>query len=395
LIEEMAKLFPDHYFHIGGDEVNGKQWDTNSKIQEFKKSHDLKTNDALQAYFSQRVQKIVTKHGKAVVGWDEVFIPGVPKDIVVQSWRGQASLAQAAAQGYHGILSNGYYLDLGWSAARHYAVDPLGGAASTLTPEQQKLVLGGESCMWSEYVNPENIDSRIWPRNAAIAERLWSPQAVADPASMYARMNAIGARLEWLGLTHGKSYRLMLQRIAGPSSPEEFVALRTLADVVEPAKDYTREHTASAEPTSASPLNRLVDAVPPESATARSFSELVDKFIAGSCHEAESEARLRAQLSLWRDNDAKLQPLAQQSFLVKEVSQNSKDLSTLGAMGLAALDFIAKGGGAPDDWKAQQLAAIQQIQKQKAQLLLMPAPAVQKLVEVAAAAGGACSSAKP
>jgi hypothetical protein len=80
---------------------------------------------------------------------------------------------------------------------------------------------------------------------------------------------------------------------------------------------------------------------------------------------------------------------------VKEVSQNSKDLSTLGAMGLAALDFIAKGGGAPDDWKAQQLAAIQQIQKQKAQLLLMPAPAVQKLVEVAAAAGGACSSAKP
>jgi hexosaminidase len=393
LIEEMAKLFPDHYFHIGGDEVNGKQWDANSKIQEFKKSHGLKNNDALQAYFSQRVQKIVTKHGKAVIGWDEVFISGVPKDIVIQSWRGQASLAQAAAQGYHGILSNGYYLDLGWPSARHYAVDPLGGAAATLTPEQQKLVLGGESCMWSEYVNPENIDSRIWPRNAAIAERLWSPQNVTDPVSMYARMNAMGARLEWLGLTHGKSYRLMLQRIAGPSSPEEFAALRTLADVVEPAKDYTREQTVSAEPTSATPLNRLVDAVAPESGPARGFSELVDKFIAGGCHEAESEARLRAQLSLWRDNDAKLQPLAQRSFLVKEVAQNSQDLSALGAAGLAALDFIAKGGAAPDDWKAQQLATIQQIQKQKAQLLLMPAPAVQKLVE-AAAPGGACSSAK-
>jgi hexosaminidase len=391
LIEEMAKLFPDHYFHIGGDEVNGKQWDANPKIQEFKKSYGLKNNDALQAYFSQRVQKIVTKHGKAVIGWDEVFIPGVPKDIVIQSWRGQASLAQAAAQGYHGILSNGYYLDLGWSAARHYAVDPLGGAAANLAPEQQKLVLGGESCMWSEYVNPENIDSRIWPRNAAIAERLWSPQTVTDPASMYARMNAIGARLEWLGLTHGKSYRVMLQRIAGPSSPEEFAALRTLADVVEPAKDYTREQSVSTEPTSATPLNRLVDAVPPESATARHFSELADKFIAGGCHEAESEARLRAQLSLWRDNDAKLQPLAQRSFLVKEVAQNSQDLSALGTFGLAALDFIAKGGTAPDDWKVQQLAAIQQIQKQKAQLLLMPAPAVQKLIE-AAATGGACSS---
>ncbi len=176
LVAEMTKLFPDHYFHIGGDEVNGKEWDANPKIQEFKKSHNLESNDALQAYFSGRVQKIVTRHGKAVVGWDEVFIPGVPKDIVIQSWRGQASLAQAATQGYHGILSNGYYLDLGWPAARHYAVDPMSGPGANLTPGQQQLILGGESCMWSEYVNPENIDSRIWPRNAAIAERLWSPQ---------------------------------------------------------------------------------------------------------------------------------------------------------------------------------------------------------------------------
>ena len=169
LIGEMAKLFPDNYFHIGGDEVNGKEWDANPKIQEFKKSHNLKSNDELQAYFSQRVQKIVTKHGKAVVGWDEVFIPGVPKDIVIQSWRGQQSLATAAQQGYHGILSNGYYIDLGWSAARHYAVDPTSGPAASLTDDQKKLILGGESCMWSEYVDPENIDSRIWPRNAAIA----------------------------------------------------------------------------------------------------------------------------------------------------------------------------------------------------------------------------------
>ncbi len=210
------------------------------------KSHGLKNNEALQAYFSQRVQKLVTKHGKAVVGWDEVFIPGVPKDIVIQSWRGQASLAQAASQGYQGILSNGYYLDLGWSAARHYAVDPLGGAAANLTPEQQKLILGGESCMWSEYVNAENIDSRIWPRNAAIAERLWSPQSVTDPASMYARLRAISARLEWLDLTHQNYYRPMLQRIAGPATPEEFAALRTLADVVEPVKDYAREQLAPA-----------------------------------------------------------------------------------------------------------------------------------------------------
>jgi hexosaminidase len=392
-IAEMAKLFPDHFFHIGGDEVNGKQWDANPKIQQFKKSHSLKNNEALQAYFSQRVQSLVTKHGKAVVGWDEIFVPGVPKDVVIQSWRGQASLAQAAAQGFRGILSNGYYLDLGWSAARHYAVDPVSGPAANLTPEQQKLILGGEACMWSEYVNTENIDSRIWPRVAAIAERLWSPQNVTDAASMYARLNAIGARLEWLGLEHRAYNHRMLQRIAGPASPEEFAALRTLADVVEPVKDYTRAQTAQVEATSLTPMNRLVDAVPLESDASRRFGELVDKFVLGACHDADAELQLRAQLAAWRENDARLATLTQRSYLVKEVAATSQDLAALGTIGLAALDFIAKDGIVPDTWKTQQLAVIQQIQKPKAQLLLMPAPAVQKLVE-AATAGGSCGAGK-
>src|SRR6266404_5485048 len=394
LVAEMAKLFPDHYFHIGGDEVNGKEWDANPKIQEFKKSHGIKNNEALQAYFSGRVQKLVTKHGKTVVGWDEVLVPGVPKDIVIQSWRGQASLAQAGKQGFRGILSNGYYLDLGWPAARHYATDPLSGDAANLSPEEKQSILGGESCMWAEYVNPENVDSRIWPRNAAIAERLWSPQEVRDPASMYARLDFISARLEWLGLTHKTYYGRMLQRIAGPSSPEEFAALRTLTDVIEPVKDYTRERTAPAEPTSSTPLNRVVDAVPLESEAGRRFGELVDQFLASTCHDLALEARLRAQLSTWRDNDAILQPLAQRSFFVKEVAANSQDLSALGAAGLSALDAIAKGQPPDDSWKAQQLAIIEQVKKPKAQLLMIPAPAVQKLIE-AATAGGACASPKP
>ena len=390
----MTKLFPDHYFHIGGDEVNGKQWDANPKIREFKKSHNFATNEALQAYFSERIQKIVTKHGKAVVGWDEVFIPGVPKDIVIQSWRGQESLAKAAAQGYHGILSNGYYLDLGWAAARHYAVDPMSGPAASLTPEQQQLILGGESCMWVEYVDAENIDSRIWPRNAAIAERLWSPQDVTDVASMYARLHAVSAQLEWQGLAHRTYYPQMLRRIAGAgASPEELSALRTLSDVVEPVKNYTRRATAPAEPTSATPLNRVVDAVPLESDVARRFGELVDKFVSSSCRDADGAARLRVQLSAWRDNNARLQPLVQRSFLVKEVAATSQDLSSLAAIGLAALDFAAKGGAAPEDWKAQQLTVIEQIEKPKSQLLVMPAPAILKLVE-AVAVGGNCTASR-
>jgi hexosaminidase len=391
-VGEMAKLFPDHFFHVGGDEVNGKQWDANPKIQEFIKAHDLKSNEGLQSYFNKRLEPIVSKHGKSMVGWDEVLDPSLPKDIVIQSWRGPDSLAAAAKQGFRGILSNGYYLDLGWSAARHYAVDPLSGAAANLAPEEKARILGGESCMWAEYINPENIDSRIWPRNAVIAERFWSPQETTDVASMHTRMEITGERLEWLGLTHKSYHRQMLQRIAGPSTPEEFAALTTLASVVEPVKDYAREETATAEATSATPLNRLVDAVPLESATARHFGELAAKFLAASCHDPSAEARLRTQLTAWRDNDAKLQSLAQRSFLVKEVSASSQDLSTLGSVGLAALDFIAKSQRAPDDWKAQQLAVIQQIQKPKGQLLLMPASAVQTLVD-AAATGGACSAA--
>src|SRR5260370_37895479 len=187
----------------------------------------------------------------------------------------------------------------------------------------------------------------------------------------------------------------MRRGIAGPSgSPEELGALRALAGVVEPVKDYTREATAPAEPTSATPLNRLVDAVPLESEVARRFGELMDKFLASSCHEADGEARLRAQLTAWHDNDAKLQPLARRSFLVKEVAASSQDLSALGAVGSAALDFIRRGGAAPDDWETQQLATIEQIKQPKTQLLLMPAPAVHTLVQPVSP-GGSCSSSRP
>ena len=147
---------------------------------------------------------------------------------MIQSWRGPDSLAQAAKQGYRGLLSSGYYVDLMWSAERHYLNEPLSGAAANLTPEEQKRILGGEACMWAEYVSPESIDSRIWPRTAAIAERLWSPQDVRDVNSMYQRLEVESQRLEWLGLTHNSSYEPMLRRIAGS---DDISSLKVLADV--------------------------------------------------------------------------------------------------------------------------------------------------------------------
>ena len=378
-IGEMAGLFPDQFFHIGGDEVNGKQWDANPKIQAFMRAHGLKDNNDLQAYFNQRVQKIVAKHGKTMLGWDEILRPDLPKSIAIQSWRGPDSLAQAAKQGYRGLLSSGYYVDLMWSAERHYATDPLSGAAATLTAEEQKRILGGEACMWAEYVSPENIDSRIWPRSAAIAERLWSPQQVRDVNSMYQRLATVSSWMDGLGLTHDSSYAPMLRRIAGTN---DIAALKVLADVLEPVKDYTREETAPAPATSASPLNRVVDAVRPESATARQFADAVNELLGAP--RPGSEARARNLLSRWRDNQVELQPQFEKSLLLKEVAPLSQNLSALGAAGLAALDYLDRGELAPAGWVAAQLALVEQAEKPQAQLLIMVAPSVGKLVQASA-----------
>ncbi len=376
-IGEMANLFPDQYFHIGGDEVNGKEWDANPNIQAFMRAHGLKTNQDLQAYFNTRVQKIVSKHGKTMVGWDEILRPDLPKDIVVQSWRGQDSLAAATRQGYRGILAYGYYLDLMWPASRHYAVDPMGDGAANLTPEEKQRILGGEACMWSEYVSPENIDSRIWPRAAAIAERLWSSQNVTDVNSMYLRLENVSRRLDWLGLTHNSSYGPMLRRIAGSS---DISALRTFTDVVEPVKDYTREEIATVEATSLSPLNRVIDAARPESDTARHFADLVDAVAAGRA-DSKAKQEVRTLLIRWRDNQANLQALETQSFLLQEIVPLSQDLSAVAVSGLQALDYLDRGERAPDAWATQQFALLEQAQKPKAQLLLMIVPSVQKLIE--------------
>jgi hexosaminidase len=376
-IGEMAQLFPDHYFHIGGDEVNGKQWDANPSIQAFMRSHGLKTNQDLQAYFNTRVQKIVSKHGKTMVGWDEILRPDLPKDIVVQSWRGQDSLAAAAKQGYRGLLSFGYYIDLNWPASRHYEVDPIAGAAANLSLDEKQRILGGEACMWSEYVSPENVDSRIWPRTAAIAERLWSPQDVTDVNSMYQRLDYVSRWLDWLGLTHNSSYGPMLRRIAGS---DDISALRAFTDVVEPVKDYDREELAVVEATSLSPLNRVIDAARPESATAKRFADLVDALIAGRA-SAEDKQEARTWLTRWRDNQSNLQRLEGQSFLLQEIVPISQNLSAVAATGLQALDYIDRGQRTPAAWATQQFALLQQAQKPKAQLLLMVAPSVQKLVE--------------
>jgi len=383
-IGEMAGLFPDAYFHIGGDEVNGAQWNANPKIQSFIHSHGMRNNQDLQAYFNQRLQKIVSKHHKTMIGWDEVLHPDLPKSILVQSWRGQQSLAAAAKQGYSGLLSYGYYLDLIWPASRHYAIEPLSGDAAALSPEEKNRILGGESCMWAELVTPESIDSRIWPRNAAIAERLWSPQEVQDVGLMYRRLGEVSWHLELLGLTHRSAPTGMLHRMLGS---DDIASLRTLADVLEPVKDYARAESIKQPADNSVPLNHLVDAVSPESDVARNFRDLVQTFIQSGYKDQDAEQKIRPSLAKWSANDAKLHPQLEQSFLLQEVEPLSRDLSAVSSAGLAALDYLDKSEAPPDAWRTQQSALITSAKTPKAQMLLMIVDSVQQLVDASGHAG--------
>jgi hexosaminidase len=374
---EMAALFPDAYLHVGGDENEGKHWDANPQIQAFMKEKGFKDHHALQSYFSRRVQEILKKHGKRMMGWDEIFQPDLPKDVVIHSWRGPKALAEAARQGYDGVLSNGFYIDLAYPASQHYAVDPLP-AESNLTPEQAAHVLGGEATMWGEWVTPETIDSRIWPRTAAIAERLWSPREVKDVEDMYRRLAVVSVQLEELGLTHEKNQAMMLRRLAGGAYPP---ALETLASVVEPVKEYRRYEQRPQ--TMLSPLTGLVDAARPDSTAARGFSRRVNLILSDAPRFALHFSTLRDTLTSWRDAGPVLEALIDRSPALAEARPLARDLASAGAVGLEALSYIQQGVAPTAEWRDARLAALAEIEKPKAALEFPFVAALRELVHAA------------
>ena len=389
-VGEMAKLFPDEYFHIGGDEVNPKEWNDNPSIRAFMRKKHIPDAKALQVYFNARMLKIVTKHGKRMEGWDEVLQPNLPKDIVVQSWRGQESLWQAAREGYKGILSAGYYLDLMQSASQHYLIDPLvlpparkeqlekhnQPIPPELNAEQQKNILGGEAAMWEELATSENLDAKLWPRLAAIAERFWSPQSVTDVNSMYARLEPTNHWLEWLGLTQRSNLELMRQRLAGDGPVQP---LDRFASILEPVKGYARH---AERYSSSTPLNRLVDSIPPESNAARDFRKAVDQYLALSKDQRNSEV-LRKQLAAWQENLKLVRPMLQTNTILNENIPVADAIDSLCSVGENAFSYLDAAGTATasPDWKAQNATKVQDAAQRKGDLLVQIAPAIQKLVD--------------
>lgn len=195
---------------------------------------------------------------------------------------------------------------------------------------------------------------------------------------MYERLDRVSTRLEWLGLTHRSAKILMFRRMAGD---DDISALRRPAAVVEPVKDYTRAQAIKGPRDFRAPLNRLVDAVDPESEQARHFQNLVNAYIQSGSQNSDTEAQIRALLTRWRDNDAKLRPTLKNSFLLQEIAPLSEELSTLSAAGLSALDYLDRSEPSPEDWRNQQLAAFTEAKAPQANLLLMVVDPIQQLIE--------------
>ncbi len=490
-VEEMAALFPDPYFHIGGDEVNPQHWEANPDIQQFMSENQLKDAHALQAYFNRRMEKILKKHGKRMLGWNEIFHPDLSEEVVIQAWTSHRALFEAVQNGGTGLLSYGLYLDHILPAEKHYAADPLvlagaidlepdtthwkmyhlvmdfagteiqtelvifdrdpeevfgffalgedrtpfkngkiennklqftlegpagemdfkadldgdslrgsvslallnfptrghktGGSDQPgtrmprievmrpLTEEEESRILGGEACQWSEFVDHANVESRIWPRAAAIAEKLWSPASLSvDVPDMYRRLKTLSDQLTEQGSHHDIQYTEKL-KIMIPA--EGLESLTNLTDFLEEVKYHGRmpdlfEREKLYLPDF--PLDRIVDAVRPESWPARDFNQQVDKYLAGP-KDQEVKDEIITQLKIWEANHQSLASYYQSSEKLQEVENISRELSVVAR---AAIQHLENG----TDAKEQIMEKLAFLETGEHGVILAVAPGLRRLL---------------
>ena len=329
IFDEVCPLFSGSYFHIGGDENEGKDWDSNPKIQEFMKKNKLANNHELQTYFTMKLIPMLKKHGKQLMGWEEIMTENMSKDAIIHSWKGVnegvpagKSLVDAVKGGYKTVLSNGYYVDLVYGVEDHYVVDPMPKGVA-LTETEKARILGGEATMWTELVTSLTIDSRLWPRTAAIAERLWSAENITDINSMRKRLKTVSFRLEELGLTHIKNKEVILRNIANNQNIE---ALNAFSNVCEPLKKYSR-NKGGTEYQMYSPFTLFADACTPDASDALAFRTVVDNYLANK--SAEKKAKVLDYLSKWITLNKSLIALGNNAPLVQPILPLAKSLSAL------------------------------------------------------------------
>jgi len=362
LFEEIANVFPAPYLHIGGDENLGKYWDTNSEIQAFKQAKGFKTNHELQTYFNYRLQKILSSFDKRLIGWDEIMTSDLGHSAIIHSWRGgwgglepKETLFNAAREGFETILSNGYYLDLIQPASAHYLVDPLP-TESALTEVERGRVLGGEMCMWSELVTFETLDSRIWPRGAAVAERFWSPEEIKDVGDMYSRLEVISLWLEHFGLNHISEPRRIVRKLAMNHDP---LPLKTLLSYVEPMKGYTRNPEGRMFSTF-SPYTFWVDAAIPDAPKARKFNEAVIEYLANG----NNPEQIQSMLKSLAENHEKLIPIINDSPTLSQIQELSKNASRVAVVGIQMLEYLESAEKPDETWMSNANQTITEASRQ-------------------------------
>jgi len=208
IIKELVQVFPDNFFHYGADEVVLQCWNTSS-ILSWMAQEKLQNFQQVFGYFEQQIHAMGAKFNRTPVNWQEVFDEDLdlPSNAIIQVWKDFATLDAVVKAGYRAILANydAWYLDCGFANWCPYCSwldmwnnDPLSGGP--LTPAEQKLILGGEVCMWGELVSDTNFDSRVWPRSAAVGERLWSPQTVTAVPDAFTRILKHNCRLAVRGI---------------------------------------------------------------------------------------------------------------------------------------------------------------------------------------------------
>lgn len=376
-IGEMSGLFPDAFWHIGGDEVPGTEWSASPRIRAWMKLHHVKDNAGLQAHFNRRLIAILARHHRQVVGWDEILHPGLPTTAVIQSWRGTDYLATATRQGYRGILSAPYYLDHIDPAGQLYQADPLPATAG-LSDAEAARVLGGEACMWAEYVGPETVESRIWPRMLAVAERFWSPAAVSDVPDMYRRLDAVAVQLGDLDInTIGHTHEFVVRMMNGRPGAR---ALERLLSVTEPGNFGQRADAMTW--TQQTPLVRLVDAAVPDPVSRRIYAALAVRAVAGDSSARDELDRRFAEL---QELPAGVRIAAANAPLASDGIAPADMIAALAAVGARASGYLATGTPMPIATRDSALSVLRDAGKPYGMLRIAILDAVQTLVT---AAGG-------
>ena len=415
LLQEMTGLFPDPFFHTGGDELTPFTWQNSHEIADFKKKKNLTSNNELQGYFVDRLHKILAKYHKTLVGWDEIGLNALPKDTVVEAWRTSNPIYTDTAKGNRVIVAAGYYLDLQRPAGQYYRIDPTDpNAFSTmsqqmfdlsqknpassmlinpylvakpmppLTSDQEKLVLGGEAPLWSEGITDEMLDTGFWPRSAAIAERFWSPKDTRDADDMSHRLIPTQIELRALGLRDEESRNRMISRMTAETHPVE-----TLMGAVAPVRNYAHLRMRLMNPNAKMDFVGLADAASTDSLDALRFEDNVRAYLGG---DTSRLPLLRAQFQIWRDNDTAYQEVAQQNPYLRAALPTSSDLAALAGTGLKALEVLEKGKKlAPEDIDQSEklLAKLHDQEAASADLAAIashPQPPADLLIRIAPAA---------